>query len=149
MKRFKFRLEAVKRLRAAAEKEAMADLARALGRVRELEAAVHRIGAERQSVLQVVDQRLGAGQIDAGWIERHHGDLQRLDAAEEQARRELQRARAAYDEARAVLRRRQEHLRAMDVLEDKARERHDEEVRREEHVAMDEIALLRHGRKQS
>lgn len=145
MLRFKFRLDAVQRLRLALEKEAMADLARALGRVREVEIQVDTIAAERRDVLARIDHRLGSGDLDVRWIERHHLDLARLDESDVQTRDELAVARGEYDEARARLGRRQADRKAMDVLEDKARMRHDEEVRREEHAVMDEIAMQRHG----
>jgi len=147
MKRFKFRLDAVKRTRIVLEEEAMADLARALGQVREVEARLQVVAAERDEVLGRIDAGLGAQNLDVAWIERHHMDLARLDEAEERARNDLVAARAAYDEARTRLTERRADRKAMDVLEDKARMRHDEETRREEHVAMDDIAMQRYERR--
>lgn len=149
MKKFQFGLEAVQRLRGAAEKEAMADLARALGTVRVLEATMTSIEDRRCSLLEVVETRFGTGELDVTWLERHHADLARLDGEEQRARVALVAARSSYEQAQGRLRDRRAERRAIDVLEDKARERHEEEFRRDEHLAMDEIAMQRHGRRSS
>lgn len=146
MKRFEFRLEKVRRLRVAAEREALADLARALGGVREAEEKLRGIAARRGEVLRLLDRRLQEGRIDVVWMDLHHRDLERLDGEEDRTRAALDAARRAYDEARESLRAKQGDRKALDSLFDRERERHDEEVRREEGIVQDEIAISRHGK---
>lgn len=146
MKRFEFGLEKVRRLRCAAEKQALADLAGALGAVREVEERLRLLADRRTDILRVINRRLREGRMDVAWMELHHRDLERFDREESRGRRTLDAARRTYEAALETLSRRQSARKALDLLRDKARDRHEEETRREEGIVHDEIALSRHNR---
>ena len=146
MRRFEFGLEKVRRLRCASERQVLADLARALGAVREAEEKLRQVADRRDHVLSVIGRRLRQGRMDVAWIELHHRDLERFEREESRGRRALDASRAKYDAALEALRERQSERKALDTLHDKERERHEEETRREEGIVQDEIALSRHNR---
>ncbi|MAG55204.1 MAG: flagellar export protein FliJ [Planctomycetes bacterium] len=146
MRRFQFRLAKVQKLRAAAEKEALLALARALQGLREAEAHLEAIRTQRQAVVDDLERHLATGRIDLSFIGLHHDEIAQLDDADERAITMIATARNAFEVAREEARIRQADRKALDHLEDRAREEHGEEERREEERLMDEVAAVLHRR---
>ncbi|HLO67463.1 MAG TPA: flagellar export protein FliJ [Holophaga sp.] len=141
--RFRFRLEALLRVRRSLEEEAKRSVARAVAARDEAQV---RVGELRQTQRQAIEsRRSGPGQVL---------DLERLKAVERwllvlerrilEAVEAVKQAEARVREARAALvKAHQDHL-IIQRLKERRQEQHALEVLREETKEMDEIAVLRH-----
>ena len=147
MNRYRFKLEKLHRLRVAAEREALSELSRTIAVVREAEQHLRSIAERHGEVVGDLQSHMGGTRLDAAVVERHHRDLERLSGYEHSGRRALREANGAYESAAQRLRVRRGERKALDMLEERARLRHQQEVQRQESLEQDELALSRHGRK--
>jgi len=147
MSGFRFRLDKVKRLRDAAEKEATWALARALAEVRESEASLKAVRRQRATVLEDLEQRLADNGIDLPVIQIHHGEVDKLDEAERTGQAALGAAEVRFEQAQAEVRDRRVDSRALETLESRAREVFERELQHREAQRMDEVAAARHRSK--
>ena len=141
--RFRFRLEAVLKLRRSLEEMAQRDLARA---VQALEAVRAELARLRQAQLDTVElRRTAPGQpVDLlQWhsVERYLLVLEHRVAQAETQRREAEAKVAAARQA--LLHAHRNHLMLV-RLKERRQEQHDLESQREEARLMDEMAVLRH-----
>ena len=143
--RFHFRLEPLRKLREALEREAERSLARALQAEREARANLDSLAAQRTAIFEA--RRLATGQqldlelLRAG--ERYLVVLERRQLEGYESLRAASAMVAAAREALTVAHR--EHLMLVRLKERRALQ-HAEELRRRETLEMDELAVLRHHR---
>ena len=147
MKKFNFKLQKIQRMRVAAEREALVELSRTVGAVREAEEHLRMIQERRVEVMASLRGTMDEAVVQVPVLERHHKDLDRLDGFEARGRQSLAAAQSAYDAAAEWLRERRGEVKALELLEEKERRRHQEECNREEGALQDELALARHDRR--
>jgi len=146
MKRFHFRAATVLNLRQRQYAIAQTELARAQGerdasgaRVRDAEEAVRRAEGEfRHQLVQ-------GG--DAGALERHRNWITRQHAGAEACRRQLAERLAAVERATAHVRRTHRQSRVLERLRDRAWRDYQAETRRQDRIAMDELAVIQYARR--
>ena len=136
MRRFRFRLQAVLRLRQQFERRARQDLAAAMGRVAGID---RQIEAASQGLHDCEDQAARWGSVgqlaralETG-LRRHRW---RLEQQRQQAERDVESARANYHEQ-------VRDLRTLRQLRDRRRSEWLDEVQREEQAELDELSALR------
>ncbi len=145
-RRFRFRLETVRRLRQQAldqQRRVVADAVQAVGRIQE------RIGRFTWQLISTIDQTRGAKQaprfdvVSVRIQQFHRGWLHRklLEANEELAKRQTE-----LDAQRAKLGEASKRLKVIEKLRERQWERHRKEVNREEQATYDETALQRYVR---
>jgi flagellar export protein FliJ len=139
MKKYRFRLEALLRMRGLAEKDALRDLARALRELDQVEERIEGLDARRRQVLAALEADPGTP-VDAPGLLLAVEQLEALDRLRERAGRERARVLLAVDEERKKVQRRQSDRKAMESLDDKARAEHDLLLGREDLRLMDEVA---------
>jgi flagellar export protein FliJ len=146
MKRFHFRAATVLHLRQRQYAIAQTELARAqaerdiaAARVRDAEAAVR--GAEDQFRNQLVKGG------DAGELQRHRNWITRQHAGAETCRRQLAERLDAVERATAHVRRTHRQSRVLERLRDRAWRDYQAEARREDLIAMDELAVIQYARR--
>jgi flagellar export protein FliJ len=144
--RFRFRLEPLRRLREALEREAERALGRALQVERDIREEIDRLAAQRQAVFEA--RRSGTGQrldLEAWrWGEAYLVVLERRqDQAFERLREASKQGAAARD---ALTEAHRNHLMLVRLKERRAL-LHAQEEARLEAIALDELAVLRHARR--
>ena len=138
MKKFRFRLETVHRVR-----EIQDELARG-----ELLAANHKLAtatnvvAEREMVAKETTRPLGPTTVDAFACAQFV--IEQAAAAIRWAEHDREAAAVVAQERRALWIEANTKLRAIDRLRETARDQHHDEIRHAEDVANDEIATMRH-----
>ncbi len=144
--RFHFRLEPLRRLREALEREAERALARALQSEREVRLELDRIAVQRKGVYEA--RRTGAGQaLDLAAWRQGEAFLVVLDRRQVQAYARLREASRKVAEARdALTLAHRNHLMLVRLKERRALQHAQEEARLEA-IALDELAVLRHARR--
>jgi len=143
--RFHFRLEPLRKLREALEREAERALARALQAEREARAHLEALAAQRTAIFEA--RRLASGQVLDLELWRagggFRGGLERRGIQGSRGRRAASVQVAATREALTLAHR--EHLMLVRLKERRALQ-HAQEQQRREIREMDELAILRHHR---
>lgn len=144
--RFRFRLEPLRRLREALEREAERALGRALQVEREIREEIDRIAEQRRAVFESRRQSIGESlnldlwrQGEAFLVVLERRQLRAFERLREAAHRVAE-AREALTEAH------RNHLMLARLKERRALQ-HAEEEARLEALALDELAVLRHARR--
>lgn len=147
MKRFQFRLARLARVRALQEEQARAEWQAAEQEARAAEARTARATADRDTARGLLADDLSAGALGPGEVMLAHGQLDRMDR-EIRQRREVQvTARFQADQARAPWEERRRDVRALERLEERARDDHHREAEAAEAQTLDEVASTRAARK--
>ncbi len=143
--RFRFRLEPLRRLREALEREAERALGRALQAEQKIRADLERIAEQRREVHE--SRRAGAGQmLDLEHWRRGEAFLVVLERRQIQAFERLREAARAVAAAReALTEAHRNHLMLVRLKERRALQHAQEEARLET-IALDELAVLRYTR---
>lgn len=135
MKRFRFPLDQLLRLRRHAERAAQRELAARLAVVNGLEGELANI----VSNLAVCEVETGAARMLGNAMS------QGLRLSEQRVERRLESARAEAEQARAVYAERRRDMKALDDLRERRQEEWRAETMRAEQAELDEIARLRHA----
>lgn len=138
IKRFRFSLESLLRIRGHEEKMAMAELARVLEKVnlseekRKKAVENYRSEVEQFSREQKESFRLELFQMYDRYLER-------LEAEQDQAKEELEAMRPALEAEQEKVREARRKKRALELLKERRKELYDLEVRRQEKKELEEI----------
>jgi flagellar FliJ protein len=137
MKKYRFRLDAVLRVRRIEEDRAAADLAAANRAVREAEAELDR-RLEHYRAIEVAQVPIGSATFLAERDHRSHAatGVVAAGAAKISAEAEAERMRGIWSAAAM-------RVRALERLDERRREEHEIDVRREEVVTLDEAFAAR------
>jgi flagellar export protein FliJ len=143
--RFRFRLEPLRKLREALEREAERALARALQAEREARAYLDSLAVQRQAIFE--SRRLATGQtLD---LELWRAGERFLVVLERRQTEAFERLRAASTrvaaEREALVLAHRDHLMLVRLKERRALQ-HDQEQQRRDILEMDELAILRYQR---
>ena len=148
MKGFRFRGARILEWRRVQADQARAEFLRATESARETAAALSRAEA---SVARAVDEYLGimAAPVDVATLERYRNWIGRQRTTVVTCHKAHEQRRVLVDKAAAVLQTAQRHVKVMERLRDRAQKRYRETERQLEMKAIDELATLRHARRQS
>jgi flagellar protein FliJ len=142
-RRFQFRLEPVRKLRARAEERRLLDFARAQGEVVREEEHLRRLAEEKERQQEEIVGMIARGE-DFHHVVGHYRYIGTLNRTGTVRRAELARLRQRMEERREVYLASRRDRRALDILRDRAREAHEREEARQESAAVNELATLRH-----
>jgi len=141
VRRFRFKLQAVLQQREVVERNRLLAVAGVQHELRECEARLRAIVAERASVLAAWPKT--ADLQDYALREAYLDSLDARAASERQARASIEERLARARQALVEARRARESITR---LKEKAHEAYMAEVRREEQATLDDLAVLRHRR---
>lgn len=146
MRAFRFRLQRVLDLREAAEKGALAELARWVAVLRNAEERGLLARRRRSEALASLAAVLAGGRLDPAELGRHHAGIEACEREIAAAGKAEEAARAGVARAQDELRARRRDRKALEICRDRALRDHREEERRQEERRMDEVASGRHAR---
>jgi flagellar protein FliJ len=147
---FRFRLERVHDIRRQRERGAQEDLAAALGRQADEEAALGQVDATIADARERVRSTAGGGDLhQAAELAAGHAYLERLAGRRAVAVRDLNASRDEVGRRRSELEAAARERQALDRLRDRRRAEHDRELARGESTRLDELAIAGHRRRQA
>ncbi len=144
-KRFRFRLEVVRKLRKRAEdqqRRVVAERFRQVNAVREqIDGLTALLEGEHASIRQSVSGgREGCNRLDMDDLRRHHVHISQLHRSLAAARGELTRLRGELEEEQGRLAEASKQVKVLDKLEERQRARYDTALKRAELADADEVA---------
>lgn len=138
IKRFKFSLEALLRIRGHEEKRAMADLARVLERANASEEKKKKAAENYRHEVEDFSRRQKE-KFHLGLFQMYDRYLERLEAEQQQANQELEAMRPALEAEQEKVREARRRKRALELLKERRKSEYDHEIRKQERKELEEI----------
>ncbi|QDU62583.1 Flagellar FliJ protein [Planctomycetes bacterium Pan216] len=141
MKRFQFRLARVQRLRERTLQERQVELAEVIEHQQKIEAEISRLDSDRTGEKDSLRDYLGQGTISIDHVIQSHLYDGSLRNAKRQLESHLEQVRRLVDFRRARVLDAEKDVKVLEKLGEKARQRYDADVSREDQQLLDELAL--------
>lgn len=138
IKRFRFKLEALLRLRKMEENRALADMALVLARVNVEETRKEKSAAESREQLRAMERERHGG-FDLESFQMSDRYLTRLESEQDEASRRIEEMRPELDKKRDTVLEFSRKRRVVELLKERQRERYLRERRRKERRELEEV----------
>ena len=147
-KRFRFRLEAVRRTREQARDAQRRVVAVQVRAVAKVEGRIRELSDQSAVALEMLTRIQRTGVLDTLMIRQQHAHRDDLNRSMQQQRVELGRKRAELSDEQERLAEASKQLKAIEKLREKQFKQHQEQVAREEQAASDEASIQMYLRRQ-